>query len=139
MTPPEAKPQESTQEKEGQATSPEQPQKVRNYDNAMTYEQREAIVQEFGKELIADVFFAYIVERKRVEEVMTQFGIIDPNDFDEIIRVNFYLIDKAGSDVSEAMELQKDTFNAMFSLLGKGTQKRITQALKRVKQQVDAA
>ena len=103
---------------------------------AMTLTERKKIEKEFGVEKIKDIFVDFIVNRKSHAEVCKDYKITS-DKLDDLLRVCFYQLDEAGNNAVQAIDEQKLIFDVVFSKLGKGTQKRVKQALKRVTQNIN--
>ena len=103
---------------------------------SMTLIERKELEKKFGLEKIKEIFIDFIVNRKTHSEVCKDHKIT-PEKFDDILRVCFYQLDEAGNNAVQAIDEQKLLFDVVYSKLGKGTQKRVSQALKRITQAID--
>lgn len=106
-------------------------------DNAMTIDERNAVINKYGMDKIKEYFEDYIVNRTSHPEVCKKHGL-GADEFDEILRVCFYALDEAGNNAVDAMESQKTYFDAVYNQLGKGTQSRIKKAMKRMAGMIDS-
>lgn len=103
---------------------------------SMTLIERKELEKKYGIEKIKEVFVDFIVNRKSHEQVCKDHKI-ESDVLDDLIRICFYQLDEAGNNAVQALDEQKLLFDVVYSKLGKGTQKRVSQALKRITHNID--